>query len=120
MPDPNCVLIFSPTKAAENPDGCVGSGIDHEAKMSKPILLTVPVFALGALLLVGCGKPKTDAKAAKGPAPVRYVVVQTAPLQLTEDLAGRTSAFLDSDVRPQVGGIIKAWLFTEGGVVKAE
>ncbi|MDV6331033.1 efflux RND transporter periplasmic adaptor subunit [Asticcacaulis sp. 201] len=46
-------------------------------------------------------------------------MVSTQPLSLTQELSGRTSAYLVSDVRPQVGGIIKSRLFTEGGVVSA-
>nr|WP_035430357.1 efflux RND transporter periplasmic adaptor subunit [Asticcacaulis sp. AC466] len=79
------------------------------------------VFFLGALTLSGCAK-KDDAGGKKGPggpANVSYVVVSTQPLSLTQELSGRTSAFLVSDVRPQVGGIIKSRLFTEGGVVSA-
>ena len=86
--------------------------------MSKTVLFTAPLLALGACFLVACSHPKTDT-AAKKPLPVGYIVVKPAPLNLTEELAGRTSAFLDSDVRPQVGGIIKARLFTEGSLVTA-
>ncbi len=46
------------------------------------------------------------------------VVVNTEPVNLTAELSGRTSAYLESEVRPQVGGIIKSRLFTEGGYVK--
>jgi membrane fusion protein (multidrug efflux system) len=47
------------------------------------------------------------------------MVVQSRPLNLTQELTGRTSAWLVSEVRPQVGGIIKAREFTEGAVVAA-
>ena len=45
--------------------------------------------------------------------------LQAAPITLTTELPGRTSAYEVSDVRPQVSGIIIARLFTEGGEVKA-
>ncbi len=79
------------------------------------LLLSASLFALG-----GCGK-KGDAntKGPRGPANVGYVVVTPQPVDLTAELSGRTSAFLISDVRPQVGGIVKARQFTEGGVVSA-
>lgn len=64
-------------------------------------------------------KDDGGAKGAHGPTTVGYVVVNTQPLNLTQELAGRTSAYLVSEVRPQVGGIIKARLFTEGGQVTA-
>lgn len=48
-----------------------------------------------------------------------YVVVKTEAVPLFTELAGRTAAFETSEVRPQVSGIIKARLFTEGGIVRA-
>ena len=54
-----------------------------------------------------------------GPVEVGYVVAQTQPVSLTTELSGRTSAFLVSDVRPQVSGVIKARLFQEGSYVRA-
>ena len=47
------------------------------------------------------------------------VVVRTEPVTLTAELSGRTSAFLVSEVRPQVSGVIKARLFEEGRYVRA-
>ena len=73
---------------------------------------------MGALCLSACSQ-KAEAPKGKGPATVGYVIVHTEPLNVTQELSGRTSAFLISDVRPQVGGIIKTRLFTEGGQVKA-
>jgi membrane fusion protein, multidrug efflux system len=48
---------------------------------------------------------------------VRTVEVQ--PLALDQTLSGRTVAYMTSDVRPQVGGILRRRLFTEGQDVKA-
>jgi membrane fusion protein (multidrug efflux system) len=53
-----------------------------------------------------------------GPTDVGVVVVTSGPVNMTAELSGRTSAYLVSEVRPQVGGIIKSRLFTEGGYVK--
>jgi membrane fusion protein (multidrug efflux system) len=47
------------------------------------------------------------------------IVAKTEPVTLTTELTGRTSAYLVSEVRPQVGGIIKARLFQEGAYVRA-
>jgi membrane fusion protein (multidrug efflux system) len=44
------------------------------------------------------------------------VVVEDVPLQT--ELAGRTSPYETSEVRPQVSGIVQARLFTEGALVK--
>jgi membrane fusion protein (multidrug efflux system) len=55
-----------------------------------------------------------------GPPPeVGVVTLSAAPVTLTTELAGRTSPYETSDVRPQVGGIIIARPFTEGANVRA-
>ena len=75
-----------------------------------------------ALSIAACG-PKTAAgpggPGMGGPAAVGVVVAHTEPVTLTAELSGRTSAFLVSEVRPQVSGVIKARLFQEGGLVRA-
>jgi membrane fusion protein (multidrug efflux system) len=45
--------------------------------------------------------------------------VQPELITITQELPGRTSAYLIAEVRPQVGGIIQKRLFTEGSDVKA-
>jgi membrane fusion protein (multidrug efflux system) len=68
--------------------------------------------------LAACGKPGPKGPPNMGPPSVGYVVVKTEPVTLTTELPGRTNPYLTSDVRPQVNGIIKARLFTEGGDVR--
>jgi len=46
------------------------------------------------------------------------VTIQSKQAVITTELAGRTSANLVAEVRPQVGGIIQKRLFTEGSDVK--
>ena len=46
-------------------------------------------------------------------------VIATQRLAVETSLPGRTVAYMVSDVRPQVSGIIRKRLFTEGGQVKA-
>ena len=87
--------------------------------MLKPVSPAIAAILVAALCLSGCTKKDDEARGRGGPATVGYVVVNTQPLNVTQQLSGRTSAFLVSEVRPQVGGIIKARLFTEGGQVKA-
>jgi len=80
------------------------------------------VLALALLISVtACAKKdeKAGGRGPGGPAVVSYMTVTTQPITLTQELAGRTSAFMVSEVRPQVSGIIKARLFTEGGYVTA-
>jgi membrane fusion protein (multidrug efflux system) len=50
---------------------------------------------------------------------VGVITVQPQPVVLTSELPGRTSPYLVSEVRPQVGGVIKARLFQEGSNVRA-
>jgi len=71
----------------------------------------------GALLLLSaCGGKKQEPPP---PPEVGIVVLRTQSVPVTTVLAGRTNSFMTSDVRPQVNGIIKARLFTEGGLVRA-
>ncbi len=54
------------------------------------------------------------------PAPeVGYVVVQPGPVPLSVTLGGRTVAYETSEVRPQINGLIRRRLFTEGSYVRA-
>ncbi|WP_414137527.1 efflux RND transporter periplasmic adaptor subunit [Burkholderia cepacia] len=77
------------------------------------------VLALCASLGVsGCGKRDGAVAAATA---VEVSVETVAPQQIVEqtELSGRLSALLVSDVRPQIGGIVRKRLFTEGTDVKA-
>ncbi len=74
----------------------------------------------GFLALGGCGQQGSKGGAAQGMTPeVAIVTIQPQSLVTTMELAGRTSANLVAEVRPQVGGIILKRLFTEGSDVKA-
>lgn len=79
------------------------------------------VFMLATTLgLSACGKPKEGQGPPQGAMPeVSVVTVQPETVALTEELPGRTSAYLVAEVRPQVSGIIQKRLFAEGSQVKA-
>ena len=83
-------------------------------KTGAASLAVVLALSLG---VTACGK-KPAAMPMGGATDVGVVVVSSGPVSMTAELSGRTSAYLDSEVRPQVGGIIKSRLFTEGGYVK--
>ncbi len=84
-------------------------------------VVSATALAVIALTITACGQGKGagGGPGAGGPTPVGVIVAKTEPVTLTSELTGRTSARLVSEVRPQVGGIIKARLFTEGGYVRA-
>jgi len=74
------------------------------------------LILLVAYLLFGRSAPPPPAP---GPQPVGVIVVREEPVALSTELPGRTSPYETSDVRPQVDGIIRARLFTEGDYVRA-
>jgi membrane fusion protein (multidrug efflux system) len=77
-------------------------------------------LALGSVLLLlsACGKEQ-HAMGPMGPVEVGVVTLAAKPLTLTAELTGRITAYQVSEVRPQVGGIIKKRLFEEGSDVTA-
>jgi membrane fusion protein (multidrug efflux system) len=68
--------------------------------------------------LTGCGGHAGSA-APDTRAAVSVVTLEPGSVRLTRTLPGRTSAFLVAEVRPQVSGVIRRRLFTEGGDVRA-
>ncbi|MCB5208164.1 efflux RND transporter periplasmic adaptor subunit [Methylovorus mays] len=77
------------------------------------------ILIAGDALLAGCHQGGAPAQATPGAAQVEVLTVQPQSVNLTTELAGRTSPFLVSEVRPQVGGILQKRLFVEGADVKA-
>jgi membrane fusion protein (multidrug efflux system) len=80
--------------------------------------------ALAIATLAGCSRTSTDspsnAKAAAAPEKeVGAVTLKHETLALSTELSGRTAAPVIAEIRPQVGGILKERLFTEGSQVKA-
>lgn len=71
-----------------------------------------------ALALAACSASKKDERAKPTPE-AGYIVTRTEPVQIPTVLAGRTAAYESSEVRPQVSGVIRARLFTEGSLVHA-
>ena len=73
---------------------------------------------ISALLLTGCDNSDNQQPHAQAPQ-VTVHVVNSAPLSVTTELPGRTSAFRVAEVRPQVSGIILKRNFVEGSDVEA-
>ena len=73
------------------------------------------VVALAALAACSNSSAKKDP-----PTPeAGYVVLKTESVTLPIVLAGRTSPFEVSEVRPQISGVVQSRLFTEGSIVRA-
>lgn len=69
--------------------------------------------------LTACSSGATPDQHAKKTPEVGVITVQPASQPIVADLPGRTNPFMISEVRPQVGGIIRQRAFTEGAQVKA-
>lgn len=82
------------------------------------------LFLPALIALSACGgggseKATKNGRGNQGPAQVGFVVVQPTSVAQTADLAARVVAFQQSEVRPQVAGIIRKRYFTEGALVRA-
>jgi len=67
----------------------------------------------------GCSTQAQPAAAEPLPPEVGVVTVHRAPVPVTTELPGRTSAFLVAQVRARVDGIVQQREFDEGGDIKA-
>ncbi|WP_039056181.1 multidrug efflux RND transporter periplasmic adaptor subunit AcrA [Enterobacter sp. Bisph1] len=81
--------------------------------------LAVVLMLSGSLALTGCDDKPAQQQGAGQMPEVGVVTVKTAPLAITTELPGRTSAYRIAEVRPQVSGIILKRNFTEGSDVDA-
>lgn len=87
--------------------------------MSKPSrsLMLVPLALAG--LLTACDGGGVPPPAPPPPSTVSVWTLKTEAVALTRELPGRVAPSLVAEVRPQVSGIVKRRLFTEGTLVKA-
>ena len=83
-------------------------------RSSKKSVLTGLLVATA--VLTACSK-----EAGGPPPPPEVTVITLSPraISITDQLPGRTTAFRVAEVRPQVTGIVKKRLFSEGGEVQA-
>ena len=70
-------------------------------------------------LLSACTGQDENGGRNRGAPEVGYVIVTAGPVPVTSSLGGRTVAFETSEVRPQVNGLIRRRLFTEGAFIRA-
>lgn len=88
-------------------------------RFSDRLTIKISILFL-PFILSSCGpKEESNAQAQAAPAvEVSVVTIQAKPQMLTTELPGRAVAYRKAELRPQVGGIIKKRLFTEGARVK--
>ena len=89
-------------------------------KLSKSIRVLIATTLIGAAAACGASEPAAPAQtAAQAPAaaPVDVMVVHKTRIESTRELPGRARAFREAEIRPQVTGLIKSRLFTEGELV---
>ncbi|MFW2353015.1 efflux RND transporter periplasmic adaptor subunit [Aliarcobacter butzleri] len=80
-------------------------------KQSKFLIIT-----LLSLLFLGCENKSNDFKTQH--VEVGIITLKEQTIALQQELSGRVKAKLVSEVRPQISGIVKDRLFTEGSFVK--
>ena len=82
----------------------------------RPLLRAGALCAI-ALSLAACSAEED--RGGRGAPEVGYVTAAVQPVPVTTSLGGRTVAYETSEVRPQVNGLIRRRLFTEGSLVRA-
>jgi len=83
--------------------------------MHPYIELPVRVLLLPLLLLAACAEEQPQP--GQGMPAVSVVTLRAESVTLTRQLPGRTHAYVIAEVRPQVTGLIRERLFTEGSLV---
>lgn len=83
--------------------------------MKKRIL----TILLSALIITGCKDSQEKTEMKMPPLTVSYVEVVQKKVPIEQEFSGRVVAYMTSEIRPQISGIIKKRLFTEGQMVKA-
>lgn len=84
----------------------------------RPVRRCASILCL-PLALAACSGKSGPPPGMSKTAEVGVVTLAAAPVTVSSELTGRTAATTASDVRPQVDGIVKARLFTEGSIVHA-
>jgi len=83
-------------------------------------VVSLVIVGVAVVALAGCGGGQGQGGGPPARVPdVGVVTIAPQRAVLTAELPGRTTPFAVSDVRPQVSGILKERLFSEGSVVQA-
>ncbi|KGM54358.1 hemolysin D [Lysobacter daejeonensis GH1-9] len=87
--------------------------------MPRPLFRLVPLALSLSLVLTACGGDAPAQQGSTQAVPVSVVTLKSEDVTLIRELPGRTTPSLIAEVRPQVSGIVRRRLFTEGGEVRA-
>lgn len=101
-----------------SPSSCE-SAIYLPVRQTRTHLKRYALVGLATMALAGCAGGEEDKGRGRPVPEVGYVVASTSSVPMAVELAGRIAAFEMSEVRPQVTGLIRRRLFTEGSVVRA-
>lgn len=71
------------------------------------------------LALSACGSGGQPEKPGDKIHEVGFIVAQPQDISQVTELSGRASAYRSSEVRPQISGVVRRQLFTEGSLVRA-
>jgi membrane fusion protein (multidrug efflux system) len=84
-----------------------------------PAAFRVALPTAVVLVLAACGQGSGPGQGGMPPQGVTVVTLKSGSVVLQRELPGLVSARLVAEVRPQVNGIVKRQLFTEGSLVSA-
>ena len=88
-------------------------------KTQSAMLSLIALSITISMMMSGCGDEHGQGgPPPAGPPEVGTITVESERLVLTAELPGRVSAYLVSEVRPQVSGLVLKRLFTEGQDVR--
>lgn len=83
------------------------------------LIVAIGLISL-SLMQAGCKPRNTGSGPPKpGASEVAVVTIQPQQVVLTTELPGRTAPYMVAEIRPQVSGLIRKRLFTEGSDVRA-
>lgn len=97
----------------------ISSKLSHRIIQRMDTRTSLFFSLLIAVVLLSACRQENPKTIAPGPMEVDILTIKQQLVNLTVELPGRTAAYRIAEVRPQVGGIIKKRLFTEGSEVKA-
>ena len=90
----------------------------HFHARARRFIAAAGILGVGCML-AGCGNRERAGGAPNAAPEVAVVAMEPERITITTELAGRASALLIAEVRPQVSGILQKRLFEEGEDVEA-